>query len=376
MSFFQHGIKSSSVSVSSAGTSGFLSQVRHATKRAAGSRTNKNDSAGRRLGPKAYEGHFVKPGQIIMRQRGTTLHPGENTDIGRDHTIFALEPGWVRFYYDPFHPLRKYVGVALTKDTRLPLPHFEPRMRRFGYEEILDADKAIQEEEHMSRKEWMQQSELQAAKAELEAHLSQKREEFGASISGKFDADLELATDRMMSIYQLVNNGQSIEEAQIQTTYNYVYDLKLAVQRGEVEEAASKSLKETYVELSRKIDETFSIDAQGSICGYISPEDKLKAQEATLSQLKSEYSGKILKLEDKRAILDLIQTPGVFGKEEQNKLKKQFLPSVLPLSVQGTVKENLDPKNPGKGITVVRVFDEKTKNVKVIGRTKDAFVPQ
>ena len=91
-------------------------QIRTATKRVSGSKTSNKDSAGRRLGPKVHEGHPVKPGQIIMRQRGTKIHPGENVRIGVDHTIYAVEPGFVRFYFDPFHPLRKYVGVALKKD--------------------------------------------------------------------------------------------------------------------------------------------------------------------------------------------------------------------------------------------------------------------
>ena len=45
-----------------------------------------------------------------MRQRGTKIHPGDNVKIG-----VAVEPGYVRYYFDPFHPLRKYVGVSLKK---------------------------------------------------------------------------------------------------------------------------------------------------------------------------------------------------------------------------------------------------------------------
>ena len=57
--------------------SGVFLQVRNATKRAAGSRTSMKDSAGRRLGPKKYEGQDVSTGEIIMRQRGTKFYPGE-----------------------------------------------------------------------------------------------------------------------------------------------------------------------------------------------------------------------------------------------------------------------------------------------------------
>ncbi|MCF6303234.1 MAG: 50S ribosomal protein L27, partial [Devosiaceae bacterium] len=55
------------------------------------------DTAGRRLGVKKFGGEIVVPGNIIIRQRGTKWHPGENVGIGRDHTIFALIDGNVTF---------------------------------------------------------------------------------------------------------------------------------------------------------------------------------------------------------------------------------------------------------------------------------------
>ncbi len=65
----------------------------------AGSSTAKNgrDSAAKRLGVKKYEGENVIAGNIIIRQRGTKFHVGMNTDIGKDHTIFALKDGVVNF---------------------------------------------------------------------------------------------------------------------------------------------------------------------------------------------------------------------------------------------------------------------------------------
>jgi len=67
-----------------------------------------------------------------MRQRGTPFHPGENAGIGRDHTIFALEPGWVRYYRDPLQPKRKFIGIAVKEDQKLPTPKDIPRIRRLG----------------------------------------------------------------------------------------------------------------------------------------------------------------------------------------------------------------------------------------------------
>ncbi len=68
-----------------------------ATKKAGGSSRNGRDSAGRRLGVKKSDGQFVIPGNIIVRQRGTKVHPGQNVGIGKDHTIFSLVAGSVRF---------------------------------------------------------------------------------------------------------------------------------------------------------------------------------------------------------------------------------------------------------------------------------------
>lgn len=68
-----------------------------AHKKAGGSSRNGRDSEGRRLGVKKYGGEAVIPGNIIIRQRGTKVHPGENVGMGRDHTIFAKIPGRVAF---------------------------------------------------------------------------------------------------------------------------------------------------------------------------------------------------------------------------------------------------------------------------------------
>ncbi|MDR0774676.1 MAG: 50S ribosomal protein L27 [Rickettsia sp.] len=68
-----------------------------ATKKAGGSSRNGRDSVGRRLGVKKYDGQYVIPGNIIVRQRGTKFHPGKNVGLGRDHALFALIAGKVEF---------------------------------------------------------------------------------------------------------------------------------------------------------------------------------------------------------------------------------------------------------------------------------------
>ena len=64
-----------------------------ATKKAGGSSRNGRDSAGRRLGVKKYGGQFVVPGNIIVRQRGTKIFPGQNVGMGKDHSIFSVVKG-------------------------------------------------------------------------------------------------------------------------------------------------------------------------------------------------------------------------------------------------------------------------------------------
>jgi len=68
-----------------------------AHKKSGGSSRNGRDSAGRRLGVKKYGGESVLAGNILVRQRGTTYHPGKNVDMGRDHTLHALINGKVAF---------------------------------------------------------------------------------------------------------------------------------------------------------------------------------------------------------------------------------------------------------------------------------------
>ena len=68
-----------------------------AHKKAGGSLRNGRDSIGRRLGVKKFGGQIVVPGNIIIRQRGTKYHAGENVGIGRDHTLFATVGGRVKF---------------------------------------------------------------------------------------------------------------------------------------------------------------------------------------------------------------------------------------------------------------------------------------
>ena len=80
-----------------------------AHKKAGGSSRNGRDSPGQRLGVKAFGGEFVTAGSIIIRQRGTRIHPGNNVKRARDDSLFALIDGFVTF--EPLGKHRKKVSI-------------------------------------------------------------------------------------------------------------------------------------------------------------------------------------------------------------------------------------------------------------------------
>ena len=86
-----------------------------AHKKGVSSSKNGRDSNSQRLGVKLFDGEVVKPGSIILRQRGTRFHPGQNVGLGRDYTIFSLIDGQVKF--EPYAKGRRkqvsvYVGAG------------------------------------------------------------------------------------------------------------------------------------------------------------------------------------------------------------------------------------------------------------------------
>ena len=82
-----------------------------AHKKAGGSSRNGRDSESKRLGVKRYGGQVVSAGSIIVRQRGTQFHAGENVGIGKDHTLFAKTTGTVQFQVKGAEQ-RKYVNIV------------------------------------------------------------------------------------------------------------------------------------------------------------------------------------------------------------------------------------------------------------------------
>ncbi|HEX7964959.1 MAG TPA: 50S ribosomal protein L27 [Gammaproteobacteria bacterium] len=85
-----------------------------AHKKAGGSTRNGRDSESKRLGVKVYGGQAVISGNIIIRQRGTEYRAGENVKMGKDHTLFAVAAGHVKFQ-EKGKPVRRYVSVIATE---------------------------------------------------------------------------------------------------------------------------------------------------------------------------------------------------------------------------------------------------------------------
>lgn len=81
-----------------------------AQKKAGGSSRNGRDSKSKRLGVKKFGGEFVLSGNIIIRQRGTKFHNGKNVGIGKDHTLYSLKNGYVKFS-NKHKKLKTYVSV-------------------------------------------------------------------------------------------------------------------------------------------------------------------------------------------------------------------------------------------------------------------------
>ena len=84
-----------------------------ATSKSGGSTQNGRDSIGKRLGVKLYDGERVFGGEIIVRQRGTHIHPGKQVRRGGDDTLFVTAPGLIKFHFGPKG--RKYVSVISSK---------------------------------------------------------------------------------------------------------------------------------------------------------------------------------------------------------------------------------------------------------------------
>ncbi|ODQ78875.1 hypothetical protein BABINDRAFT_162545 [Babjeviella inositovora NRRL Y-12698] len=326
--------------------------VRTATKKAAGSRTSMRDSAGRRLGVKKQDGTLVKIGDIIVRQRGTRFFPGENCKIGRDHTIYAVEPGYVRIYLDPFHPKRRLIGVALEEHLLLPTPHFAPRVRRFGYAPIERAVDAQAEEARMLKQEALQLPEQLAAEAAKRAQDAARQSVLALQIVAFVELPAEeqtLAGARLLAIENQLRNGRAIADAQSITSFDYHFDIRHEARRAGIAPEETERLSQQYQEMASKVDAAVSFH---SLTFDLIPHMSATDMEAAKAQLVEQLRACV---KTKKALSKDIDAAVVFSAEERALLKRDYLSE----GIAGSVK----------------VFNKDTRKVEVIDAAKLGFVP-
>lgn len=297
-------------------------QIRTATKRAAGSRTSMKDSAGRRLGPKKYDGQQVKAGEIIMRQRGTKIYPGEYVGIGKDHTLFALEPGFVRYYLDPFHPRKKFVGVSLKEDIKLPRPHFDPRVRRFGHILLDNKKAALKEENSLSRKQYLAKDSIMKGYSERAEGRLNLLNNFKSLLEDKINienVDTEIAASYLVRLRMLLKNGFLIEDAQF---YSQQYLKSEADLQGKREQWSLEKLsdyKDKINSTCKYLDDNVSFDNKFKLISFISLEEKERLKKELYHNLTKEPIITAKKIKD-----STINPSSFLSLKEENKFRRKI----------------------------------------------------
>lgn len=348
-----------------------VQQVRTATKRAAGSRTSMKDSAGRRLGPKKYEGQETQVGEIIMRQRGTKFYPGENVGIGKDHTLFALEPGYVRYYLDPFHPGKKFIGVSLSREIPLPLPHFQPRLRRFGKALIEDEERARKEEAALPRKIYLIKDELVKKKEEREAARAALEQQYGKTLAELkielAEQELSLGLPYLVRYRTCLKNGFSVEDAQFNAYYYLEQDLKLKLRNED--ESKLKDQLAILKQVTSKLNAVVSFNNKLELVQFISTEEKASWKTAFIAELKAlEITDK----KSKKAVLDkFAAAKNYLTLSEEVKLRRKFLKPVKPEAKTDGEEKALKPS---KNTTTIRRYNYEEGKIDVIVRPKTDFL--
>lgn len=307
-------------------------QTRGAHKKVVSSKTHMQDSPGKRLGAKKYENHLVKVGQIIYRQRGTKWYPGFGCGIGKDHTIYAAEPGYVKYYLDPFHPKRKFIGVAKAKEDVLPYPHFEPTVRRLG-REVLKGKHAVEEFNALPRKVELTKDEIFEGLAQRAAARDAKKDKFAKQLTEFVSLEgeaLETAAARLLAIDGHLRGGKSLEDARFYASYNYKYDVKLEERVGTLtaEEAAAKIA--SYETVTSAVDAAVMFDAKFNLVKNMTVEEISQAKIDALKELTA-LVGDYTKPLDKKAraaAVALIGQP-CWTLRDQNALTKRFLKPIL-----------------------------------------------
>ncbi|EDO15572.1 hypothetical protein Kpol_487p5 [Vanderwaltozyma polyspora DSM 70294] len=349
-----------------------LTQVRNSTKRASGSRTNMKDSPGKRLGPKKYDGQEVKVGQIIMRQRGTKFFPGENVGIGKDHTIFAKEHGVVRYYLDPFHPGRKFIGVSLKRELPLPTPHFNPRVRRFGHRLITDTQELKIEEENIPRKQRLVKDQIIKELNERESARDAKKMEHKKVIEQLKlelnESQMDLALNYLLRYRTCLRNGFNLQDSQFNAQQYLKLESILSSKKNSLsKEDLDANLKSIEL-VSSLLNKNVEFNNKFDLIKLLSAEEKQALKNQLLESL-GKYKNGINNKEEKDTVMKLFSNACDFlTLSEEVHLRRQYLKSVQPEN-----PSNIATKS-DKKVIITRRFNYEKHRVDTIPRIKNSFL--
>ncbi|KAH6846984.1 ribosomal L27 protein-domain-containing protein [Chaetomium sp. MPI-CAGE-AT-0009] len=176
----------------------------------------------KKMGAKKTGDQYVIPGNIIYKQRGTIWHPGENTIIGRDHTIHAAVAGYVKYYRDPArHPKRQYIGVTFNREDTLPYPVSAPRRRKLNLVAVpRQVEQAVEEAtapsgipRSVTRHEVVEKDETETPEAAASEQTADKPQEFVPLADGN-SVVANLVRDKLRSRYfaQVKREAQNLEK--------------------------------------------------------------------------------------------------------------------------------------------------------------------
>lgn len=351
--------------------------VRTATKRASGGKSANNNTAGRRLGPKVGQSEPVTAGQILYRQRGTRFYPGENAGIGRDHTIFALEPGFARFYRDPFHPKRQFIGVALSQSHQLPTPHFAPRRRRFGYVPIESEEIASFEQAYFRKKEVERSVKLDKQFHRRELLRAQREHSFAAKIAEiTSDIDSKAAAARLDAIYQFMHGGSTYEEAASLVDKHAIQDFEVDLRVGRIDQETFNAETTAYQNLASAADSRVVLSPRFQVVSRADLDNAEEKRQSIIKEL-DELVGAVevnpiegTPKETREKITDLLSSE-VFTPKDVARLSMRYIRKPVPVPYSEDA-DALVKKGKGKIMTVWN--DEKRKMQKFFVPTGAAMI--
>ncbi len=293
--------------------------------------------------------------------------------IGRDHTIFANEPGFVQFYFDPFHPKRRLVGIALRKDIRLPLPHWEPRVRRFGHVLLADPVESKREMDHMSRKEYLATPIIKQAEEKRAADREVRKNKWAEIVPKIIDLqgeELNVAINRLISVRAFLSGGRSIKESRDLTTFNFTYDLTLATQRGEIAKEVAEKQKSEYLQVAEKVDATTTFDSRFRLYKSIPSDQKRQKVTKILAKIDELYKQPTFSTSETRAQIAALIHSGLIDMPLRVKLIRKYLKRSPSLERD----DEITPSSKQKEVTI-KSWNYEKKKLEIIKRPSGVFPP-